>query len=100
MPTTLHPPLRRGHWLVLGLWLLAATGFSIFTALSGRSSDGWEDLITFLALVFLAFALGAIVVAWAIARFFLKDPSIRTLVLLIGPPGLIGIVGLLLRLNS
>lgn len=100
MPTAPRPPLTQTHWLILGFWLLVAVVFTIISVASSRGDTGWEDLLAFLAVLLLVFAVAALVVVWAVARYLMSDSTSRVVFLVLGPPALMVLLVFALRLIS
>lgn len=98
MVTDSRPPLTRGQWTVLGLWLLLAMTLTVIAVVSSQGTTGFEDLLVFVAIIFFVFAVAAIVVIWAIARYLVSDTVMRWTVLAAGPPTLFVFLIILLRL--
>ena len=95
-----RPPLTRIHWLILGFWLLAGVVFTAMSLVSSRGETGWEDLLAFVAILFLVFAVAAVVVSWALARYLVSDAIARGVILVAGPPAMVVLLVIILRIAS
>jgi hypothetical protein len=99
MPTAPRPSLTRGHWLILGFWILLALIFTVISVLDSRGTSGWKDLLAFVAILLFVFAVAAIVISWAAARYLAWDSTIRSLILIVGPPVIVVVLVLVLRVT-
>ncbi len=94
------PPLTRIHWLILGFWLTVSVVFAVMWLAASRGETGWEDLLAFVAILFLVFAVAAVVVSWALARYLVSDALARGVILFAGPPALVVFLVFILRIVS
>jgi hypothetical protein len=85
------------HW-ILGLWALVGVSIAIWFLSINSSAGDWQDLVSVIAIAFLAGCGLAIGLSWLVIRYFVARDGVRTAVALLGPPGLIGLIPFLLWL--
>ena len=97
MRRALEPIRSPIHW-ILGLWALASVSIAIwFLSINSQSGD-WQEVVSIIAVAFLAGCGLAIGLCWLLIRYFVARDGARTAVALLGPPALIGLIPFLLWL--
>lgn len=82
-----RPPLAPYHYLILGIQLAIAVAIGTTSIVSGSNADGFGDLVLVVGLLMMSLWIAGVVLAWAVARYFVTSPWIRSGIVL-GVPGL------------
>ena len=97
MRRTFEPIRSPIHW-ILGLWALVGASIAIWFLSINSSAGDWQDLVSVIAVAFLAGCGLAIGLSWVVIRYVVARAGARTAVALLGPPALIGLIPFLLWL--